>query len=389
MPLAAILSATAPSSDRPGVSRAQLVFAAQKLIEYQARQALQAGASQIFVMIDAVTPFFSRMVDRFAETGAQIYLIRDMTNLVRQLPRESDILLFADGAVIDQKYVAELGQATGNALLVVGDDRPTAHMERVDALHRWAGLARLSPATLFNTLDLIGDWDVVLTLMRAAVQSDPKRVMITAADISEGRVALVDRQETADLVGRSLATAPLKGSAGVEHYVLQWPAQVIATRLLRMQVAASHVALAALGVAVLGLLTIYPGWTAVALVLLLLALAVDVLSRQLAAMGQHAPLGRHGILMLPMVISLGIVGLGWQQGSFFEALYLAIIALVSVVLVNKERVSSLPRWAWMTPGSALAMLLIGVLVGQLGGALGLAALLGLLTLAAMLVLESG
>ncbi len=387
MPLAAILSAIAPSSDRPSVPRAQLVFAGQTLFEYQAHQAFQAGASQIFVMVEAVTPFFSRMVDRFAEAGAQVHLIRDMTSLVRQLPRESDVLLFADGAVIDQKYVAELGQTAGNALLLAEDDSTTAHMERVDALHRWAGLARVSPATLFNTLDLIGDWDVVLTLVRAVVQSDPKRVVTAAGDISEGRVALVDRQEAADLVGRSLAAAPLKGSAGAEHYVLQWPALAIATRLSRMQVGSAFVAMAALGVAALALLAIVPGWTVATLMLLALAVAVDVLARQLAAMGQHAPSARHRILLLPLLVSLGIVGLGWRQGSFFEALYLGIIIVVTVFLADRHAVSRLPRWAWMTPGSAVAVLLGGALVGHFGGALGLAALLGLLSLVAMLLIE--
>lgn len=387
MSLAAILSATAPSADRPGVPRAQLVFAAQTLIEYQAHQAFQAGASQIFVMIEAVTPFFSRMVDRFAELGVDVHLIRDMTSLVRQLPRESDVLLFADGAVIDQKYVAELGQATGNALLLAEDDSTTAHMERIDAAFRWAGLARVSPATLFNTLDLIGDWDVVLTLMRAAVQSDPRRVIITTNDISEGRVALVDRQDTADLVGKSLATASWNQWVGAEHYLLQMPVSMLATPLLRMQVPSAHIALAALGVAALGALAIVPGWTLVALVLLLVALMVDMLSRQLAAMGQQAPTGKRGLWLLPMAISLAVLALGWRHERISDALYLGIIMLVTVPLAGKRGVSGLPRWAWMTPGSALVLLFVGALAGQFAGALILATLLGLLSLAAMLLMR--
>lgn len=387
MSLAAILSATAPSSDRPGVLRAQLVFAAQTLIEYQAHQAIRAGANQIFVMIEAVTPFFSRMVDRFAEAGVSVYLIRDMSGLVHQLPRESDILLFADGAVIDQKYVAELGQAEGNALLLAEDDGTTAHMERVDAASRWAGLARVSPVTLFNTLDLIGDWDVVLTLMRAAVQNNPKRVTITTSDIAEGRVALVDRQDMADLVGKSLASASWNNWVGAEHYLLQGPVKLLATPLLRMQVPAAHIALAALGVAALGALAIVPGWTLAALALLLLALMADLLSRQLAAMGQQSPLGKRALWLLPMMISLAVLALGWRYGRVSDSLYLGTIIMVSVLLLERRSASGLPRWAWMTPGSALILLLLGALVGQFAGALVLAALLGVFSLAAMLLIR--
>lgn len=387
MSLAAILSATAPSSDRPGLPRAQLVFAAQTLIEYQAHQAFQAGASQIFVMIEAVTPFFSRMVDRFAEAGVEVHLIRDMTILVRQLPRESDVLLFADGAVIDQKYVAELGQATGNVLLLAEDDSTTAHMERVDAAYRWAGLARVSPTTLFNTLDLIGDWDVVLTLMRAVVQSNPKRVTITTSDISEGRVALVDRQEMADLVGKSLAKASWNHWVGAEHYLLQIPVRMLATPLLRMQVPALHIALAALGVAALGALAIVPGWTLLSLLLLLVALMVDMLSRQLAVMGQQASFGKSRLWLLPMMISLAVLALGWRHGRISDALYLGIITLVTVLLAERRGVSGPPRWAWMTSGSALVLLLLGAFVGQFSGAIILATLLGLLSLASMLLMR--
>lgn len=388
MPLAAILSAIAPSSDRPGVPRAQIVFAAQTLIEYQARQAIQAGASQIYVMVDAVTPFLSRLVDQFATSGAQLHLIRDMPSLVRQLPRESDVLLFADGAVIDQTYVAQLGKAEGNALLVVQDDSTTAHLERVDAQHRWAGLARVAPRTLFNTFDLIGDWDVVLTLMRAVVQSAPQRILVELADMAEGRVALVERQEMANLIGRALATAPMGSCAGAEYYLLQRPARRVATHLLRLQLTAGHIGLGALALAGLGLLASVPGWTVLALLLLLLALAVDMVARQVATMGQHSARTPPMMLALPALLSLGIFLLGWRQGSVTDGLHLAIMTLVVAILTGRERTSRMPIWSWVTHGTALFLLLGGAIFGGFGAALTLASLLALLSLVAMLLMDT-
>lgn len=375
----------APSSDRPGVPRAQIVFAAQTLIEYQARQAIQAGASQIYVMVEAVTPFFSRMVDQFAASGAQVHLIRDMPSLVRQLPRESDVLLFADGAIVAQSYVAQIGGAEGNALLVAQDDPATAHLERVDAQVRWAGLARVSPRTLFNTLDLIGDWDVALTLMRAVVQSAPQRVMVDPADMAEGRVALIERQDMADLVGRSLAAAPVAGSAGAEHYLLQAPARRVATHLLRLQISAAQIRFGALAVGGVGLLAIVPGWTTLSLLLLIAALAVDMVARQIAALGQHDESAPLVAFALPLLLAFGMIGLGARQGDWSNGLHLAILSLAAVMLARRGRRAELPLWAWVTPGTALALLLCGALIGQFGAALSFSALLALLSIVAMLL----
>lgn len=368
--------------------RAQIVFAAQTLIEYQARQAIQAGASQIFVMVEAVTPFLSRMVDQFATTGAQVHLIRDMGSLVRQLPRESDVLLFADGAIVAQTYVAQIGAAEGNALLVAQDDPSTAHLERVDAQARWAGLARVSPHTLFNTLDLIGDWDVALTLMRAVVQSAPQRIMVEPADVAEGRVALIERQDMADLVGRSLAAAPVAGSAGAEHYLLQAPARMVATHLLRLQISAVHIRLGALAVGGVGLLAIIPGWIVLSLLLLITALAVDMVARQIAALGQLDDSAPLATFALPLLLAFGIVSLGAKQGDWSNGLHLAILSLAAAMLAGRGRLAVVPLWAWVTPGTALALLLCGAIVGQFGAALALAALVALISLVAMLLKDS-
>lgn len=178
MPLAAILSATLPSSDRPDLMRGNIVFAAQTVIEFQARLAAYAGAESVFIMIEGLTSALSRVVDRLSGEGLDVHLVRDMQSLVKHLPRESDILLFADGIVVDQRYVTEIGAVEGNALLVVADDAATAGLERVDATNRWGGVARITPKLLFNTLDLIGDWDLTLTLLRTVVQNDPQRIAI-------------------------------------------------------------------------------------------------------------------------------------------------------------------------------------------------------------------
>ncbi len=389
MPLAALLSATAPSSDRPDVLRAQIIFAAQTLIEYQARQAIHAGAQQLFVMVDAVTPQLSRMVDRLGGEGVQVYLVRDMAGLIRQLPRESDILLFADGMAIDQKYVMELAQLQGNALIVAADDATTAHLERVDAVHRWAGLAKVAPQVLFNTLDLIGDWDLVLTIMRAVVQSDPQRIVVDQSDMADGRIALIDRQEMADVASRSLTTHRLSGvsGAGVEHYALRFPAQFAATQLLRMQTSSQQIAMASVATAGLGLVCAGLGWTGVALFIFLLALVVDMVSRQLAVMGHHVSSNPWAAFAPPALVCGGMFWLGVRHGVGSEGLYLGLLCMITMLAVRFGNAPNLPGWALITPGSAVVILLVGSILGQFILAVMAAILLCIGSLGALVLLN--
>ncbi|MEZ5656764.1 MAG: hypothetical protein R3E04_12940 [Sphingobium sp.] len=389
MPLAALLSATAPSSDRPDVLRAQIIFAAQTLIEYQARQAVLAGAQQLFVMVDAVTPQLSRMVDRLGGEGVQVHLVRDMAGLIRQLPRESDILLFADGMAIDQKYVMELAGLQGNALIVAADDATTAHLERVDAVHRWAGLAKVAPDVLFNTLDLIGDWDLVLTIMRAVVQSDAQRVVVDQSDMADGHIALIDRQEIADIASKSLTTDRLSSvtGAGVEHYLLRFPARFAATQLLRMQTSSQQIAMASIATAALGLVCTGLGWTVFALFIFLFALVVDLVSRQLAAMGHHVSSNPWAVLIPSAMVCAGMFWLGVGHGVGSEGLYLAMLCMITVLAVRTATAPNLPGWALITPGSAVLMLLAGSIVGQFILAMMAAILLAIGTLGALVLLN--
>ncbi|MPT49084.1 MAG: hypothetical protein E2598_11825 [Sphingobium sp.] len=384
MPLAAILCATAPSSDHPDIIRGQIIFAAQTLIEYQARQASAAGASELFIVVDAVTPQLSRIVDHLIGDGIEVHLIRDMTSLMRLLPRDADVLLFADGMVVNQSHVARLADVQGDALLVVEDGAETSHLERIDTLHRWAGVARLSPQTLFSTLDLIGDWDFVLTLFRATVQSAPQRILAPRSDVTEGRIALIDRQDTADLVSRSLVadTTIQAQRAGVERYLLEPVARFIAPRILRLQIPSRHISLAAIAMAALGLALMVPGWTTAGLLLFLLSLLTAIVADQVAAVGRIAG-AQDGRLRLgsELLVAGGIALMGQQRGLSSDGLHMAIAVAIITVALYQKRPFSVPAWAIFTPGSAVLLLLLANGVGLIAGPV-----IALASLAAMLLL---
>ena len=156
MSFAAILSASRASGDSSGGQttagqRASLYFAGQTLVEYQARQAAQAGADRIMILVSVITPALSQAVDRLSADGIAVALVRDMVSMVRDAPRDADVLLVADGAIVSQTHFEAMASAEGNALLVTDDSRASTPFERIDAGQRWAGLARRSTGAIGST----------------------------------------------------------------------------------------------------------------------------------------------------------------------------------------------------------------------------------------------
>src|SRR3546814_9280982 len=89
LPCAAVMSASATLDHGDGPLRATLVFAGQTLVEYQARQAAQAGAGHISIHVNAITPPLSRSVDRLNADGISVSLVRTPAELRQTIDRKS------------------------------------------------------------------------------------------------------------------------------------------------------------------------------------------------------------------------------------------------------------------------------------------------------------
>ncbi|MEA3390173.1 hypothetical protein [Sphingobium sp. CCH11-B1] len=370
MSFAAILSANRATGDSPGALRAGLHFAGQTLVEYQARQATQAGADRIMILVSVITPALSQAVDRLSADGIAVALIRDMVSMVRDAPRDSDVLLIADGAVVSQAHVDALGTADGDTLLVTDDSRASAPFERIDAGQRWAGIARISPALLFGTLDMIGDWDLALTLIRAAVQKGARRITVPQDDLLEGRVAIVETQQQADLVASAVmaAGAPARQiRGGIDHYLLAPLARMASPALMRMQVPALQVRIAAIALAAIALVPIELQWPGTGFALLLVALLLAEVSDRLDSLALRVPPSSWTGFAAPTLGLIGIVRAGGTPLSVDLALILAIVMLAD----RWRKTGGLRPWMIFTPASALLLL---VLFGSAGAvALGIRA----------------
>ena len=361
------------TADSSAGLRASLHFAGQTLVEYQARQAVRAGADRILIMVSVITPALSQAVDRLSADGIAVALIRDMVTMVRDAPRDADVLLVADGAIIAQGHVDGLGQADGDALLVTDDSRASAPFERIDAGQRWAGIARFSPALLFGTLDMIGDWDLALTLVRAAVQKGARRITVPQDDLLEGRVAMVESQEQADLVAQAVTAAgAVKGRSrgGIEHLLLAPLARMIGPGLMRMQVPAMQVRIAGMVLGAIALVPIELLWTLTGFALLLLALLLAETADRLDELALRAPPQGWFAFVTPLTILAALVIAGGTTQAMDLVLLLAI-----VMVADRWRLTGHARpWMIVTPGTILLLLVLAGLVGLLGEAFRIAML---------------
>ncbi|WP_420143239.1 hypothetical protein [Sphingobium sp.] len=384
MSFAAILGASRASGDSPAGLRASLYFAGQSLIEYQARQAAQAGADRIMILVSVITPALSQAVDRLSADGIAVALIRDMVSMVRDAPRDSDVLLVADGAILAQAHFDEIGQANGNVMLVTDDSRASAPFERIDAGQRWAGLARISPDLLFGTLDMIGDWDLALTLVRTAVQKGARRITVPHDDLLEGRVALVESQAHADLVARAVTAAGAgqgHSRGGIEHYLLAPLARIVSPSLMRMQVPALQVRIAAIALGAVAMVPIELLWPLTGFCLLIAALFLSEISDRLANLALRPPPTGWLALGAPIMALVGMVLAGGTTLAADLALMLGIIMLAD----RWRRTGNARPWMIFTPGTALLLLILSGLGGMMTGGFRVAMLLSIASVATILL----
>lgn len=361
------------------------------MVEYQARQAAEAGATHVMILVGAVTQALSRAVDRLTADGIRVALVRDMVSLVREAPRDRDMMLIADGAIIAQKHFTAVAAHPGNVLLSVDDSRVSAGFERIDGQHRWAGLLRVSPDLLFGTLDMLGDWDLELTLTRAAVQASGYRIVVPQEDILEGRIALIDSQASADLVAKALLGSQRETPStdgGAEHYVLARAATRIAPMLLRTQVPAIQVRIGGMALAAIGVIAAILSWPVFGMLLMLCGLIASLASDRLEQLARQTQDDGWMALSPSLIVLLGFIVLGSEASAQMDGLYLALLVSMVLLAVRWRRTAGVKQWALFTPGSALIVMVIVSVISGVGAGLALCVLLAIGSVG-MLVLKRG
>ena len=348
MALGALIGAY--QEDESGGLRALLPLAGQTLIEYQARCLAALGAAPLLVLVERVPVALNDAFERLRGEGIAVVAVSDGAEAASRFEAGTDVILLADGIAPDMNDVGRLGDRDGvngndaAIILTVPDDETHAGFERIDASHRWAGLARLPAALIGATAAMIGDWDLQSTLLRRAVQSGAR--LAPAASGEGAGPFLANGDAMAGYERRLLVASRGARSDLISRFVLPLVEEVATERLMETRLRPEWLVRAALVLTLGAALAFTRGWLWQGLLALLLATPLDIVARRIALLrlrplSPSAPARR---LLWPAA-GLALLGLGWfeaRHGGGWGAMVAALAAAAFAEAMRIEQRSTEP-----------------------------------------------
>lgn len=361
--LAGLIFATEEADDRPDTLAATLPFGGMTLLEYQVRLLVSAGAGQVMVAVQRVTPALLGAISRASRRGVPVDVVRSAAEAVAKVHPLARILVLADALVTTDPVIDRMVADGGEAILVT--KAGPAALERLDAAHCWAGIARVPANRLAELARLPADYDFQSTLLRLVVQAEPDYVQLTPAAARAGHG--VERHAAA------LATRSNAVLAALTERRSSWADRWIFTRIARWvlpQIVARNVPAAALPAAggVLGLgaiAAIWTGWGMIGMPLALLAVAAFASGGALSVLRGEDARVRLNERAIVLLASLTIAAVGLVHAvDFGTGTGPALAASLIATMMIAERAIRLHRRWWASPGAALIVLTPFVAVGQ-------------------------
>ena len=230
MALIALVGASETLPD--GSLRALVSVAGETLIERQAARLADVGVAQIAVAVGAVPGELLAACDRIRRRGMKVTPVRAAGDLVPLVESDDRIILVADGLRAGGTHYAAIAKPGSPAILVTGDTMLTQGFERIDATRRWGGLASISQPMVAELAGMPGEWDMMLTLLRLAVQAGARRLYCEPALFEQGEIAIVADRPTAALIEQSSLQRIEYGGMGLGRSAIMMPIIRLAGPLL-------------------------------------------------------------------------------------------------------------------------------------------------------------
>ena len=360
--LAGLLFAVQETDDRPERLTATLPFGGVTLIEYQARLLVEAGCSQVIVMVARLTPELLGAVSRIGKRGVAVDAVRHLSEAAAKLHPLARVLMLADGLITTERVVNALAHEGGDALMVVAQAQAGAVFERVGGGQAWAGVARLDPRRVGEAARLPRDYDAQSTLLRIAEQAGATHVLLPPDALAHGHGIERDGAALAAR-GRAVLAAIVSDRRGwFDRGVLAPLARVTLPAMIdrRWPGAAVGAAGSALGLA--GLVSVALGWSVAGLTLAFVACLVLALGATLSGLRDEARVEtaqRIAGLGLPALAALFLGAAESGRTRNLTALAVAAALVTLAALATRAGPERLRRGWW---GAAPAYLLI-VLLG--------------------------
>jgi len=378
MRLVALLSARVPTVG--AFAPDELRIGVHTPVEHQARQAILAGAEQLIIRSEMPSPVLVRAAERLSrESGVPVLLVADGPDLTRHIEKDDHVLMIAAQMILPQSAMESLAAASAPALLVTPTEPATEHFERIDGRHVWAGGALLPGDMLLATIDMLGEWDLELTLLRRAVQQGAQRIELAPDLATSGRLVRIDARTDAERALAALSQSGFADEPGQDALstVLAPVGRYIVAQLTRLEVRPEQLCWAAALLSVLGVTAATADWPRIALIFALVAEAALGLHRGCAQvmLRRRAPLWLQVLVKGASLAVLGVIGGRLGEGSALAlagaGLPLGLIAVQSIADTrDKSPTSAAPlsarssRWTRLTTAMALTIALVGSLGGM-------------------------
>lgn len=230
MALIALIGASETLPD--GGLRALVTVAGETLIERQASRLADVGVTHVAVAVGAVPADLLTTLDRIRRRGMKVTPVRAAAALVALVAGDDRIILVADGLRAGGTHYAAIAKPGSPAILVTGDTVLTQGFERIDATRRWGGLASISDHMVRELASMPGEWDMILTLLRMAVQAEARRLYCEPALFEQGEIAIVADRPTAALIEQSSLQRTEYGGMGLGRSAIMMPLVRLAGPLL-------------------------------------------------------------------------------------------------------------------------------------------------------------
>jgi len=206
-----------------GSLRALVTVAGETLIERQAARLADVGVTHMAIAVAAVPAELLATCDRIRRRGIKVTAVRAAADLVPLVASDDRIILVADGLRAGGTHYAAIAKPGSPAILVTGDTVLTQGFERIDATRRWGGLASISQPMVAELAAMPGEWDMMLTLLRIAVQAGSRRLYCEPALFEQGEIAIVADRPTAALIEQSSLQQVEYGGMGLGRSAIMMP----------------------------------------------------------------------------------------------------------------------------------------------------------------------
>lgn len=365
MALGALIGAY--QEDDSGSLRALLPLAGRTLIEYQLRCLSTVGASPLVVMVERVPLALNEAFERLRAEGINVTPVSDGHEAASRFEAGAELILLSDGVVPDMADLAALAEDSAPLILTVPDDGNHDNYERIDASHRWSGLALVETSLVGATAAMLGDWDLQSTLLRRSIQAGAKQIPAASGD-GRGPFLAESSEQMAGFERRLIVSSRSTREDAVGRFALPIVEEAATERLMETGVRPAWLVQFAVAMLLGAAFCFSRGWAPAAVGLIVLATPLDLIAQRLGNLRLKplAPKMLSRRLLWPAA-GLALLALGWfeaRHGSGWGAMMAALMGAAFAEAMRIERKGkTIPSGEWLLSWRNAAWLAIPFAIG--------------------------